>query len=263
MWYSIEKDKDDMMSNIEVSVIIPAYRCENTICDAIDSALKQNVKLEIIIVDDEGSDDLLNVLKKYHRIPEIHLIRNERNLGAAISRNRGIEHAKGKYIAFLDADDIWKENKLEKQIQRLEETQAVLCSTARELMTSDGKSTGRIIPVKEKITYHELLKHNCINCSSVLMKKEVALEFPMKHAESHEDYILWIEILRKYKEVVAINEPLLKYRLSTTGKSGNKLHSAMMTFQVYRHVGFTFPVSCVLFLSYAFHGIKKYLLSHI
>lgn len=251
------------MNQIDISVIIPAYRCENTICDAVDSALSQHVRLEIIVIDDEGSDCLLKRLMKYKDTPQVKVFRNKCNLGAAASRNRGVQLAQGKYIAFLDADDVWVQGKLEKQIQRLEQTNAVLCSTARELISPDGKATGRIIPVKETITYQELLKHNSINCSSVLIKREVALEFPMKHEESHEDYILWIEILRKYKQVVAINEPLLKYRLTTTGKSGNKLQSAKMTFQVYRHVGFGFLTSCALFVRYAWYGVMKYTLSKV
>jgi teichuronic acid biosynthesis glycosyltransferase TuaG len=130
-------------------------------------------------------------------------------------------------------------------------------------MTPDGKLTGWVIPVKEKISYGELLKHNSINCSSVLIRAEVAREFPMEHDDSHEDYILWLRVLKKYGYACAVNEPLLKYRLSNTGKSGNKFRSARMTYRVYRHMGFGLVKSCCLFVRYAFHGIKKYALSYL
>lgn len=244
-----------------VSVIMPAYNCAATLQDAMDSALCQNVPLELIVIDDCSPQDLSPVLADYRQEERVQILRNEENLGAAQTRNRGVALAKGEYVAFLDADDIWMPEKLEKQLALLEKTGMVLCATARELMTPEGALTGRVIPVKETVTYKELLKHNSINCSSVLMKAEVAKAFPMEHADSHEDYILWLKILRAHGSACAVNEPLLKYRLSNTGKSGSKLQSAKMTFQVYRYMDFGLGKSLLLFASYAFHGVKKYALS--
>ena len=244
-----------------VSVIMPAYRCAATIRGAIQSVMDQDVPLELIVIDDCSPESLDEALQPYREDPRVTVVRNEQNMGAAESRNRGVAMARGRYVAFLDADDIWKPGKLQKQLKKLDQTGAVLCCTGRELLTPEGKSTGRVIPVKEVLTYRELLKHNAVNCSSVVLLTEVAREFPMHHADSHEDYILWLEILRKYGFCCAVNEPLLCYRLSTTGKSGNKLHSAKMTFRVYRYVGFSYPQSVALFVSYAFQGVKKYALS--
>ena len=134
----------------------------------------------------------------------------------------------------------------------------MLCSTGRELMRADGNSTGRTIPVKEKITYRELLKHNSINCSSVMLRTDVAREFPMEHDDSHEDYITWLKVLRKYGYAAGVNKPYLKYRLSEGGKSRNKLKSAAMTYNVYRYAGYGRIKSCIFFCSYAVHGIWKY-----
>ncbi len=246
-----------------VSVVMPAYRCAQTIVPAIDSALAQQVSLEILVIDDCSPDGLSDVMKRYEEDARVIHLKNECNLGAAKSRNRGVALARGQYVAFLDSDDIWAPGKLRKQLAVLEQTGDVLCCTARELMTPAGALSGRVIPVKERITYRELLKHNCINCSSVLLRTDVAREFPMHHEDSHEDYILWLEILRKYGTCSGINEPLLRYRLSSTGKSGNKLKSAKMTFLVYHYMGFSLPRSVACFCSYAFHGVKKYLLSRI
>lgn len=249
------------MDKVKVSVIIPAYNCADFISKAIDSALLQNVPLEIIVLNDCSKDHLDDVMWKYQGNDRVKYIKNQQNLGAAKTRNKGVNLARGEYVAFLDGDDYWEVHKLDKQLKLMEETQTVLCSTARELMTPEGECTGRVIPVKKTITYKELLKHNSINCSSVLVKTEVAKEFHMCHEDSHEDYIMWLQILKKYGKACAVNEPLLKYRLSNQGKSGSKLQSAGMTFKVYRYMGFGMIRSVLCFCSYAFHGVKKYYIS--
>lgn len=243
----------------EVSVVIPAYRCANTIDIAIQSVLMQAVDFEIIVINDKSPDNLDEVMEKYIDCPQIVYIKNPENIGAAASRNKGIVCSKAPYIAFLDSDDCWKKDKLKKQLQIIKENDAVMCSTARELMTVDGKETGHIIPVKNHITYKDLLRHNSISCSSVLIKREVASEFPMCHEDSHEDYIMWLRVLQKYKFACGINEPLILYRLSSKGKSGNKFTSAKMTWKVYRYMGFGICKASLCFISYAIHGIWKYL----
>lgn len=245
-----------------VSVVIPAYRCAGTISQAIDSALSQNVPLEILVIDDCPDDPIDGLMAQYRDIPQVRYIRNEKNLGAAQSRNRGVSLAQGKYIAFLDADDCWLPKKLEKQLALLEESGCVLCATARELMDVNGDPLGKIFPVKQSISYRELLKHNSICCSSVLMIADAAREFPMHHADSHEDYIMWLEILQRYGSACGINEPLVRYRLSSTGKSGSKLQSAKMTWLVYRYMGFGPVKSGLCFISYALHGVWKYFLKN-
>lgn len=244
-----------------ISVVIPAYNCAAHIGTAMDSALNQQVALEILVLDDGSSDDLEAVMARYRDHDAVRYLKNPHNMGAAATRNRGVQLARGQYVAFLDADDYWTEGKLLKQLKALEETGCVLCCTARELMTPEGELTGRVFPVKQLITYRELLKHNCISCSSVLIRTDVAREFPMHHDDSHEDYIMWLEVLRKYGTACGINEPMLKYRLSDTGKSGSKLQSAKMTFMVYRYMGFGMAKSVACFCSYAFHGVKKYFFS--
>ena len=242
-----------------VSVIIPAYRCSDTICEAIDSALMQRVPMEILVIDDCPEAPIGDRLQRYQDEPSVVYLKNDRNLGAAETRNRGVRLAKAPYVAFLDADDRWCANKLVRQLELLENTNHVLCCTGRELMNPRGEATGRVIPVKPVITYRQLLKHNSINCSSVVIRTEVAREFPMENAESHEDYITWLKILQKYGTACGINQPLLLYRLTNTGKSGSKLKSAKMTFMVYRHMGFGIGKSLLCFASYAIHGVCKYL----
>lgn len=241
-----------------ISVIIPAYNCQTTIGQAIDSALQQDGLLEVLVIDDGSTDDLSDVMETYAKDDRIRHLKNEKNMGPSATRNRGVQEARGEYIAFLDSDDYWESNKLARQYVLLQETGMVLCSTGRELMTHEGDLTGRVIPVKERITYEDMLNQNWINNSSVLVRRDVLLEFPMEADEVHEDYLLWLKVLKKYGTVCAINEPLLKYRMSKNSKSGSKFKSAIMTYRTYRKLGMNHWQAMKSFVSYAIAGVKKY-----
>ena len=241
-----------------VSVIMPVYNGAATICQAIDSVYRQNVPLELLVIDDGSTDQTVEILSAYQDRPDFRYLKNAQNIGAAASRNRGFHEAHGQYIAFLDADDWWEDGKLKLQLDILKKTGRVLCSSGRELMNYDGSSTGKYIPVRETVSYRDLLRHNSINCSSVLLSKEVAAEFPMEHDDSHEDYLTWLKILHKYGPAAGIDKPLLKYRMSKSSKSGDKKKSAIMTYKVYRYMGYS-HIRCILyFISYAIHGLWKY-----
>ena len=246
------------MNKPQVSVIMPVYNGEKYIKQAVESVFAQKVATELLVIDDGSTDHTEKVLSAYEGREDFRYLKNKENMGAARSRNRGVQEARGEYIAFLDADDWWEKGKLTAQLELLEKTGYVLCSTGRELMKADGTDTGRYIPVKEKILYRDLLKHNSINCSSVVIRREAALEFPMEHDDSHEDYITWLKVLRKYGCAAGINKPYLKYRLSEGGKSRNKLKSAAMTYRVYRYAGYGRIWSGIFFVSYAVHGVWKY-----
>lgn len=243
---------------------MPVYNGAEVIGQAIESVAAQNVPLELIIVDDCSTDQTEAVVSDYLQIwsqyPDKQLIyiKNKKNAGAAASRNRGVESASASWVAFLDADDWWTSDKLVKQLALLKSTGADLCSTGRELMDVKGTSLGVLIPVKKDITYKELLKHNSINCSSVVVRTEVIRKYPMNHSDSHEDYITWLQILKSGYRACGLNEPCLKYRYDKHSKSGNKLKSAGMTYKVYRYMGFGHLKSCLLFVSYAWHGLIKY-----
>ena len=242
-----------------ISVIMPVYNGEKYIRQAVESVFCQGVPLELLVVDDGSVDGTYEVLSDYMGRENFLYLKNEKNMGVSCSRNRGVERARGRYVAFLDADDWWAPGKLSEQLSVMERTGCVLCCTGRELMNSDGNSAGKYISVKEKITYCELLKHNAINCSSVLLKREAALAYPMEHDDSHEDYITWLKILKNCGPAAGINKPYLKYRLSEGGKSRNKIKSAIMTYKVYRYVGYGPFRSMLFFVSYAAHGVWKYL----
>ena len=253
-----------MKQEMKVSVVMPVYNGSAVIRQAIDSVAAQQVPLELIIVDDCSTDNTAGIVKacqmQWAGFADKSLIymRNKKNTGAAASRNAGVLKASAPWTAFLDADDWWTPDKLMRQLEFLEETGDVLCCTARELMDVSGKSLHKIIHVKKTITYKDLLFHNSINCSSVIVRTSVIRKFPMCYEDSHEDYITWLKILKQYGQACAIDEPMLKYRFSAGSKSGNKLKSAKMTFKVYRYMGFNIICSVLMFISYAVHGVLKY-----
>lgn len=248
------------MANAKVSVVIPSYNSGDTIDAAIDSALLQSVPVEVIVVDDGSKDDTEQVLLKYKNDSRVRIILNDTNMGVAESRNRGVKAAVCDKVAFLDSDDMWTKDKLKKQLELMERNDAVICSTARELLKENGERTGKIIEVPETVTYRQLLRGNVINCSSVVADRHILLKYPMGNDDIHEDYICWLQILKDGGNAVLINEPLLLYRVVKNSKSGSKLSSAKKTFAVYRKLGYGFFRSCLYFVNYAVNGVKKYFL---
>lgn len=241
-----------------ISVVIPVYNGEKTICRAIDSALAQQTDTEILVIDDCSVDHTMAVLQPYIQKGQIRCYQNTENSGVAASRNRGVSLARGEYIAFLDADDAWQSGKLNAQLERLDKTGCVICSTARRLICPGNPKDGQVIHMPAKVTYHDLLGCNHIACSSVLVQTDVAKEFPMACDSVHEDYLTWLRILKKYRVCAGIDQPYLDYSLSTSGKSGGKLHSAAMTYGVYKKAGLSLPQCVCSFIRYAFHGIWNY-----
>lgn len=269
------------------SVIMPAYNAADFIVCAMDSVVNQTTSLgiELIVIDDCSTDNTYGIVEDYARKQPpnakrvITLMRNSKNSGVAYSRNVGVEQAKGDYVAFLDADDWWKEEKLEQQYEYLKRKCAaileakhqaemigkkveaklpVLCCTGRELISEDGVPLGRILEVPPAITYNMLLKNNYITCSSVILKRRVALQYPMKRDDLHEDYITWLKILKRYGPAIGYNRPLVNSRMTEGGKSRNKFSSAIKRFKCYRVVGIN-PFKAVwYFINYALEGYQKY-----
>ena len=244
----------------EITAIIPAYNASLYIGEAIESVLNQTIPCRLIIVDDASGDGTYAIAKSYEqsRPERIQVIRNQKNAGVANARNVAMQQADTEYLAFLDADDWWSPEKLEVQLELMKKTNASLCYTGRELMRQDGSPSGKTIRVPEEISYRKLLKGNVIPCSSILVRREDALEYPMVHDELHEDYIMWLSMLRDGRKFVGINEPFLKSRLAEQGKSRNKKKSARMTYQVYRYMGIPVWQAVYYFCCYAWNGWKKY-----
>jgi len=244
----------------EVTVITPAYNAAKYIEKAILSVLEQSVPCKMLIVNDASKDDTGVIAQKYQELypDRIRVINKKVNGGVSAARNEAIGKADTRYVAFLDADDWWSQNKIELQLKRMQDANADVCYAGRELMTEDGECTQKIIHVPQSVDYKTLLHGNVIPCSTVMMRREDALRYPMKYDELHEDYIVWLSMLRDNKTFVGIDEPLLKSRMANGGKSRNKWKSAKMTYQVYRHIGIPTYKAIYYFMCYAINGVTKY-----
>lgn len=259
------KDKEPI-----VSVIIPAYNAEKYVCQSIQSVLDQTFPglIEILVVDDASTDNTEKIVSEIadeamegtccreNRV--LLYFKNESNNGVAKTRNFGVQKAQGTYIAFLDADDWWDKEKIEKQIKILEQEKTSFCFTGRELMDLTGKSLQKVIPAPKKVTFSDMLKTNYVTCSSVVMRRDMALSYPMNHDEFAEDYICWMQILQKEGAATGIDEPLVKYRMVAGSKSNNKRKAALAHYHSLRIIGMNPVRAAFSMISYAFNGIKKY-----
>ncbi|GAK08393.1 glycosyltransferase [Geomicrobium sp. JCM 19038] len=244
-----------------VSVIMPVYNGELYIDKAISSVLKQSYRhVELIIVDDCSTDGTLGIIQSYALDDDrITVLMNKENLGVSLSRNRAVREAKGEWIAFLDSDDCWQLDKLDKQLDVAHTKNAAFIFTGVSYMNEEGVVFDYKHSVPIKVGYRQLLRNNVIACSSVLLKHAFLIEDKMARDDMSEDYALWLTILKKKGiEAYSINEPLLMYRISRNSKSGRKLKAVSMTYQAYRFTGLSALVSMYYTSSHIICSIQKY-----
>lgn len=246
-----------MLNNL-VSIITPSYNSEKLISQTIKSALEQTYQnWEMIIVDDMSPDNANEIIKNYIlKDSRIKLIKLEKNGGPAKARNRAIEEASGRYIAFLDADDMWLPEKLEKQIQFMEENNLAITYSSYLTVDENGNEINTRI-AKQKITYNDMLKTNHIgNLTGIYDCKKIG-KYYMDDV-GHEDYTLWLKIMKKVVHTKGIIEPLGKYRILEKSISANKLRALAWTWNIYRNIlGMNIFESSFYFMHYAYNAIKK------
>lgn len=243
-----------------VSVIMPAYNAEKTIETAIESVVHQTEKdWELIVVDDGSTDNTKKIIEKYTD-ERIKYVYNNLEKGVSNSRNLGISKARGEWIAFLDSDDMWKPEKLAKQIKYARLYDSGFIFTGSGFMDSEGRILDYTMQVPSKVSYKELLKQNIISCSSVMIKKAYMVKYKMEASKMfHEDFAAWLAILKGEKiEALGINEPLLIYRVSSNSKSGNKFKAILMTLRTYWKSGIKSPMIFYYWCVYILRSLKKY-----
>jgi len=243
-----------------VSIITPSYKSEKFIFQTIDSVLAQTYQnWELIIVDDCSPDNSNEIIENYcKKDNRIKLIKLEKNSGPAVARNKGIDLARGKYIAFLDSDDVWLPEKLEKQIQFMKKNNVLLCYSSYLIIDENSKEIGKFIIPKTKVSYKDLLKTCIIGNLTAIYDAEAIGKYYMKDV-GHEDYTLWLKILKRVYFAYGIEEPLAKYRVMKKSVSNNKIKAAIWQWNIYREVEkLSLAKSIYYFIHYAFNGIKKY-----
>lgn len=243
-----------------VSVIMPAYNCEKYVVEAINSVLAQTYKnWELLVLDDGSKDNTLQIIEEFsQKDSRIKALPNGKNMGVSATRNRGIELASGDWIAFLDSDDMWEPLKLEKQFEVVENKSAEFLFTGSSYINEEGEPFRGMFEVPEKVTYKRLRNQNVISCSSVLVKKKYFENIKMEKDEMHEDYAVWLRILKLGVTAYGVNEPLLIYRISRNSKSGNKIKTVKMTYKVFRFVGINPIGSAYFMMRHVVASVGKY-----
>lgn len=210
-----------------VSIIIPVYNSEKYLGKTLDSVFKQTYKnFEVIIVDDCSKDGSKDIINQYiMKFPNyIVYKKNEKNSGVARSRNEAILLAKGQYIAFIDSDDIWLPNKLNKQIELLEKNRDCPMSYAKiSIIDKNDQILKDNCAIKKSISYNFLLRNTMIATSSVIINRNIVKDIVMPERKSAEDYSLWLSILKKYGNALGILETQVLYRKHNESISSSKL----------------------------------------
>lgn len=238
---------------------MPAYNAHATIKESIESVINQTYSdWELIIVNDCSNDDTINIVKKFceHDI-RIKLINNGVNLKVAKTRNVGLKSSKGRYIAFLDSDDVWQREKLEKQLKFMQEKNVFFTSTDYEIIDANSKRLKKKVCAKTK-NYNQLLRGTSIGTSTVMIDTSFIKEIKFKDIDA-EDYDLWLTILQKYNtKVFGINETFTYYRVSSKSLSSNKRKSIIGTWKMFRNEQKkNFVLSIILMIYYALNSITK------
>jgi len=247
------------MNNL-LSIITPSYNSKKFIKDTIDSVLAQSYKnWEMIIVDDCSKDNSVDYIKSLIKDEKkIKLIALDKNVGAAMARNRALEVAKGQYIAFLDSDDIWMTDKLEKQLKFMIDYNYAFTFSAYIPFSEDGQKDFNVINVPKEIDYAGYCKNTIIGCLTVVIDREKVGDFRMPNIRSSHDMALWLLIMKRGFKAYGINEPLAKYRLVSTSNTSKKWKAAKEVWDVYRKVEkLSFIKSVWYFINYAYNAIKK------
>ncbi len=245
-----------------VSVIIPVYNAEKYLTDTLNSIYGQTYKnFEIILVDDRSTDRSAEIIAEHIKThPEIVYVLQEKNGGAAVARNTALAAAKGRYVAFLDSDDIWVPEKTERQLKLLEENDGAFAFTAIEMIDDEGNLVKKKRKVKVKVNYKFLLRNTMIPTSSVIIDRSKTGSFSMPLRRSGQDYATWLKLLRNGTVAYGINEALTRYRVGHKSLSSNKFKSIKQVWEIQtkdEHINkFSafFNVMC-----FTFNALKKYL----
>lgn len=218
-----------------VSVITPVYNCALYLEDTIISVLNQTYSnFELILVDDKSSDDSLMIAEKFAaKDSRVKVISLSKNSGAAVARNEGIKLAKGRFIAFLDSDDMWFHNKLERQIEFMANNDVVFSFSAYKKVNETGDDIA-YVRVPERVGYEDLLKVCSIGCLTAMYDTSSLGKVYMPLIRKRQDLGLWLKILKKIPFAYGLNEPLAYYRVRNNSISANKLDAARYTWRLYR-----------------------------
>jgi len=256
----MERKAEDYVKGL-VSVITPVYNAEKVIKKTLESVFAQTYKsIEIVLVDDCSKDNSALIIKKLQEThSEIVYYLQPKNMGAGAARNKALELAKGQYVAFLDADDLWKPEKIQKQILHLKEKNGSFSFTAIEMIDGDDKIIKGKRKVKEEIDYKFLLSNTMIPTSGVLVDRCVKGDFRMHLRRGGQDYSTWLKLLRDGSKAYGIDEALVSYRIDGESLSSNKLKSIRQIWEIQtQDEGINKIAACWHIVCWCWNSVKKY-----
>ena len=241
-----------------VSVIIPYFKKREFISRCINSVLKQTYKnFEIIIINDECSNDSKLILKEVaNRDSRIRVVNNVFNLGPGLSRNIGIKKSKGQFLAFIDSDDEWDNNKLKSQLYFMKKKGILFSHTSYSIINNQDKLIGKFC-VKNIIKYENLIDSCDIGLSTVMVSSKIKKDMNFCNLKTKEDYVLWLRLSKKYT-IYGINKFYTKWRNLDCSASSSIYRRFVDAFRVYYFFEkFSFIKSILLVLNLSLFSIKK------
>lgn len=251
----------------KVSIIVPMHNASKYIEETVSGVTNQTyTNWELVLVDDCSTDNTREVVRELiqemeDNVPgeKIKLICLEENVGAANTRNVGLEKTTGRFVSYLDADDLWDREKLEKQVAHMEKTGAAFSFTGYEFADENGKGTGKIVRVPETISYKQALQNTTIFTSTVMFdtKQIPRMELAMPVIKS-EDTALWFKILRSGRLAYGLDENLVAYRRAGKSLSSNKLEALRRIWNLYRKAEhLSIPYSMYNFFFWAVRAVRR------
>lgn len=221
-----------------VSIVMPMFNSESYVKSSVQSIILQTFSnWELMLVDDCSKDASMRIAEELAESDSrIKLISLDENSGAAVARNAGILAASGRYIAFLDSDDLWAETKLQKQIEFMKREDCALSYTWYECVDECGARSGKVLCPPKKLTYKEMLKSNQIGCLTAMYDTAKVGKVLMPLIRKRQDYGLWLRILKQVEFAYCLSESLAFYRQRTGSISSNKLEMMKHNWSLYRDV---------------------------
>jgi len=242
-----------------VSIIIPYFKKKDYILDAINSILNQTYQnFEIIIVYDDIDKSELSLIYKIQKVDKrIKVLINKKNLGAGLSRNYAIKNSNGKYIAFLDADDIWNVEKLKKQVNIMEQKNLSITHTSYEILDKNNNHAN--IRLAKNLDYKKLLKSCDVGLSTVMIKKDLfSKKNKFSNLKTKEDYVLWLLLTKSGYIFHPIKEILTSWRITQNSLSSPALRKLIDGFNVYyKYMKFSFIKSIFLLIQLSLNYLWK------
>ena len=244
-----------------ISIIVPVYNAEKFLDNTVETVQGQNYSnWELLLVDDCSKDNSVSIIEKYSSLDKrIKLIKNECNIGAALTRNKGIEKAKGRFICFLDADDMWTDKKLKKQVIFMRKNKCAFSFTSYQFADKNCIPNGAVVNVPKTITYKQALKNTTIWTSTVMfdMKRIKKEEIYMPNIKS-EDTATWWKVLREGRIAYGIQDVMSYYRRTSNSLSANKIEAIKRIWRLYRDVErLNVFYSSYNFIFYTFNAVKR------